>query len=212
MIYQTEWVMPDWVFTIFEPTIWWLTVAIFLLLGVYMRKKMQENESARDFLKGISAFMFLFGIARALENIRRYMISESSSDILDGWIGNAPIISGANMVLRIGYYAVSWTGIAYFFFISEKNVFKQKYYFTTAAVAEGVFSILMYFGFPDIVMYSLLILSSIGFLFAAVIPVSLYLRLGYKNPGSLGRASYLTGIGCIICIWSYVRFSTEVHL
>ena len=147
MIYQTEWVLPDWVFTVFEPTIWWLTVAIFILLGFYIRKKRQENESASDFLKGIGGFTFLFGIARALENIRRYMISESPSDILDGWIGNAPIISGANMVFRIGYYAVSWTGISMFYYISEKNVFRQKYYFTTAAILEGVFSILMYFGF-----------------------------------------------------------------
>ena len=193
MLFQTE--LPDWVINYFEPGLWWATSVLFFVLGLFIYKKMKENDAAKQFMSGLISFAFLFGIARVIENIRKFYIAASRLDILEGWIGLGPLISGPNLVLRITYYVISWTGISLFYYFAEKHVFKQKYIFTSAAVGEGIVSILMYFGFPWNVMLILLGLASFGFLFAAVIPVILYLRLGFKNPGLLGRASFIAGIG-----------------
>lgn len=193
MLFQTQ--LPDWVLNYFEPGLWWATSVLFFVMGVFILKKMKENDAAKQFMSGLISFAFLFGLARAIENIRKYFIASSRMDILEGWIGSGPLISGPNLVLRIAYYAISWTGISLFYYFAEKYVFKQKYIFTAAAVGEGIVSILMYFGFPDNAMVILLGFASFGFLFAAVIPVILYLRLGFKNPGLLGRASFIAGIG-----------------
>jgi hypothetical protein len=193
MLFQSE--LPTWVTDYFEPALWWMTVGLFLLMGFFILKKMRENDAAKQFMSGLVSFAFLFGIARAIENIRRYTIATARFDIIEGWIGTGPLIAGPNMVLRILYYVVSWMGISLFYYYSEKYVFKQKYYFTAAAISEGTVSILMYFGFTGTVMIILLVLACIGFLFAAVIPVMLYLRLSVKNPGEIGKASLFAGLG-----------------
>lgn len=193
MLFQSQ--LPDWVLNYFEPGLWWATSILFFVMGVFILKKMRENDAAKQFMSGLVSFAFLFGAARVLENIRKYLIASNRMDILEGWLGLGPLIDGPNLFLRIAYYAVSWTGISLFYYFAEKYVFKQKYVFTAAAISEGIVSILMYFGFPWEVMLLLLGLASFGFLFAAVIPVILYLRLGFKNPGILGKASFIAGIG-----------------
>ena len=96
-------------------------------LGFFFVKKIKDkkNPAANTFTTGLAIFGITYGVARVIENIRKYYIAGYVlSDIGEAWMNNTQI-TGINYDLRIIYYIIAWAGIATFYFVSEKYVFKE---------------------------------------------------------------------------------------
>lgn len=195
---ETIWLM--------EEILWWIGSIISVGLGLFFIKKIWDNKNpaANKFTAGLAIFTITYGVARIIENIRKYFIAgyENRTDIGDAWI-NSTQITGLNYDLRIMYYVIAWTGIATFYFVSEKYVFKGKYKYilTSASVIEGIVSILNYIpdNGPHIVTT---ILSAVGFLVAALFPIYLYFNMGLKNTGAIRNSCFIVTIGLFFFIVS----------
>jgi hypothetical protein len=195
---ETIWLM--------EQILWWIGSIIVVGLGIFFVKKIKDNKNpaANKFTAGLAIFAFTYGIARILENIRKYYVAgyDNRTDIGDAWI-NLTQITGLNYNLRILYYVIAWTGIATFYFVSEKYVFKGKYKYilTIASICEGIVSVLNYIpdNGPNIVTT---ILAAIGFLIAALFPIYLYFNMGLKNTGAIRKSCFIVTIGLLFFVLS----------
>ncbi|MBD3351232.1 MAG: hypothetical protein GF364_07075 [Candidatus Lokiarchaeota archaeon] len=189
-----------------EQTLWWIGCVIVIILGFIFIKRMKENPVSKKFTTGLAVFAFTYGIARILENIRKYIVAgyENRTDISDAWIAGDQI-AGINYTLRILYYAIAWFGIATFYFVSEKYVFKGKYKYilTISSIIEGIVSILNYIpeDGPHIITTAI---SAIGFFIAAIFPVVLYAQMGLQNTGVLRKSCFIVAIGMAIFVTSVV--------
>ena len=107
---------------IVEIILWYTAVSICFILMVIFYNQYRKREIAKPFFLGLTLFMITYGIARLIENIRRYSIG-SYNDIFDAWVAGTQI-TGINFILRFLYYAIAWTGISIMFLEMEKFIFK----------------------------------------------------------------------------------------
>jgi len=163
---------------------------------VFLIQYKRRESLQRPFFLGLSIFMLGYGIARLIENIRRYSIG-SYNDILDAWKTGTQIV-GLNFWLRILYYAIAWAMIAMFYYNIEKNIFKKnKFLLTICALVEGVLSITIYFYFNDIVFWA----SVFNFFIVGFFIPILFLNLAMKTPsGSIRNGCILISIGMLLFV------------
>lgn len=128
----------------------WIMVSGLLLIVtlVFIRKYMKIDEAAKPFIFGLILFIGTFTIARTVETIRRhFVVGIFNADI----IGSNFQLDGLNLILRLSYYVIAWTGITIFYFVFEKYVMKEgmkkntRYILTMSSALEGIFSCLLYF-------------------------------------------------------------------
>jgi hypothetical protein len=179
--------MPD--FT--EILLWNLVVIItFSVNSFWWHQYRTRSRESKPFFLGLLIFGVTYGVARLIENIRSLNIG-SYNDVYEAWIIGQQI-TGLNLVLRLMYYVISWSGIAMMFFSLENKLFrKSRYIVTIAAIMEGVVSVLNYFFFNDLIFY----LSSVFFFVVMVMPL-MFINLARKTPsGSFRKSSITIAIG-----------------
>ena len=189
--------LPEWVVEYGEPILFWIAVlvgvgVVLVLFGNYRR----AVEASKPFAFGLFFFSLMFVTARAIENYRKFIIASGPQDIIEGWIGVGPTITGLNLVLRILYYVFSWTAIATFYYESEKYIFqgKTKFILMISAVLEGIFSIALYFTTGNTRIF-FQILATIGFFLCGVAPIIIYLIIGKISVGALRRPAFIVALG-----------------
>ncbi|MHA1819967.1 MAG: hypothetical protein ACTSU2_12885 [Promethearchaeota archaeon] len=185
-------------FGIVEQIIWWMGSFIAIGLGVFFTNRMKKYEVSSKFILGLAIFSYSYGIARIIENIRKYIISTDARDIFNAWV-NGGQITDANYILRILYYAIAWTGIAIFYFVSERYIFKTKthYLMTLASIVEGIASILNYV--DHLTPYTIWI-SAVGYFIAAIFPIVLYLNMARVNTGVIRTSCIWVALGLLFFI------------
>lgn len=149
---------------------------------------------------GIAIFAFSYSIARLLENVRKYFVSTSLTDIVDSWKAGTQI-SGLNWDLRIVYYVIAWIGIAILFANVEKYVFqkKSKFLITIAALVEGTTSIALYVvPAGSLEFLILLTMSSIGFFVPCIALAGLFAVLAKNSPGKIRTGSLGALVGIVL--------------
>jgi hypothetical protein len=181
-----------------EQILWWIGSFVAIGLGIMFATRMKKYKIASKFMWGLPVFSFTYGIARVIENIRKYIVSTNPTDIYDAWVAGDQI-TGLNYTLRIIYYIICWTGIATFYLVSEKYVFKGKthYLMTVASLGEGVVSILNYI--PGLTNYFIWF-SAIGFFIAAIFPIVLYLNMAKQNTGIIRNSCIMVAVGILFFV------------
>ncbi len=187
-----------------EAIIWFVGVGIGVFLTLYFLKQIKTTEfpQAKKFFTGLCIFAASYSVARLIENIRKYFVSENLTDIVDAWQAGTQI-TGLNLTLRIAYYAISWPGIAIFYFHAERYVFqnKTKFILTIASLVEGTVSILQYFYDPGSAAFQICtVIAAIGFFVAGVFPVLLFFNMARTTTGSVRKNNALVGVGLTLFI------------
>lgn len=184
-------------FELIEVSLWYLAVLIsFLLMMVFLFQYKKRESLSRPFFLGLSIFFLSYGVARLIENIRRYTIG-SYNDIFNAWILGEQI-SGSNFWLRFLYYLIAWIGIAVMYFNIERYIFKKnRFALTILSIIEGTTSIINYFNFNYITYWScVLIFFVVGFF----MPL-LFLNLARKSPsGPVRNGCILIALGIILLV------------
>jgi hypothetical protein len=146
------------------------------------------------FFQGLGIFSLAYGLARLIENIRRYSIG-SYHDILDAWIAGGQIV-GLNFWLRFLYYVIAWIGIAILYFNIEHSIFKKnKYILTALSIFEAIVSIINYLYLNMITFW----LSAIFYFVPATFMSLLFINLSRKSPqGGIRNSSIIIAIGVLI--------------
>jgi len=183
--------------------IWFIIVAFcFVLGGFFFHKYAKSQVLSRPFFLGIAIFAISYAVARMLENIRKYFVSTSLTDIVDSWKAGTQI-NDLNWDLRVAYYVIAWMGIAILFANVEKYVFqkKSKFLITIAALVEGTASIALYVvqaGSPTFMI--LMVVASVGFFVPCIALASLFGILAKNSPGKM-RLGCLGGLVGIVLIF-----------
>ena len=140
------------------------------------------EEASKPFVLGLALFICFFFVARTIETVRRYYISSGSYD--DILLSNFAI-TGLNLVLRLLYYIIAWSGITAFYFVFEKYTLKQglkkntRYILTIFSAAEAFFTSALYFtAAASWIMICVIIL----FLVVAFFPVILFAYIAQISP------------------------------
>ncbi len=187
---------------IIEIAFWYGAVALcFGLMILFLIQYKKRESLSRPFFLGLSIFMLSYGIARLIENIRRYSVG-SYNDIFEAWIAGEQII-GINFWMRFLYYLIAWVGIALLYFNIEKFIFKKnKFALTILSLIEGTTSIINYFSFNMITYWScVIIFFGVGFF----MPI-LFLNLARKSPSGHMR------IGCLMIAIGMFTFVVSVMI
>ena len=182
---------------IIELILWYTAVSICFILMVIFYNQYRKREIAKPFFLGLTLFMITYGVARLIENIRRYSIG-SYNDIFDAWVAGTQI-TGINFILRFLYYAIAWTGISVMFLEMEKFIFKgqTKYIIGILSIVEGVVSIINYFIFNPITYWAAVYVFMPVVFFIPII----FLNLARKTPkGPVRRACVLVAFGLVLVI------------
>ncbi len=186
-----------------EAILWFIGVGIIVYLSVFFFKRYRKTEfQARTFFFGLGTFTLSFGIARLIENIRKYFLSTSLTDIVDAWRAGEQI-TDLNWILRVTYYAIAWVGIAIFYVNLEKFVFKgkTKYLLMVAALVEGSVSIALYNVQPGSTLFStLLVVATVGLFVCGIFPVVMFFYVGKQAVGSVRIGSILGGIAILLFV------------
>ncbi len=186
-----------------EAILWFIGVGIIIYLSIFFFKRYRKTDfQARTFFFGLGIFALSFGIARLIENIRKYFISTNLTDIVDAWRLGVQI-SDLNWMLRVIYYTIAWAGIAIFYVNLEKYVFKgkTKYLLMVAAIVEGSVSIGLYFVEPgSIPFFVLLGVATVGLFVCGIFPVVMFLYVGKQAVGSVRTGSILGAIAILFFV------------
>ncbi|HME53765.1 MAG TPA: hypothetical protein VKM55_16170 [Candidatus Lokiarchaeia archaeon] len=184
-------------------SIWFVIVIFCFILGGFFFVKYEKSQAlSRPFFLGIAVFALSYGVARLVENIRKYFVSTSLTDIVDSWKAGTQI-SGLNWDLRVAYYVIAWTGIAILFANVEKYVFqkKSKFLITIAALVEAAASIALYVVQAGTLGFVILMaVASIGFFVPCIALASLFGILAKNSPGKM-RIGSLGGLVGIVLIF-----------
>jgi hypothetical protein len=195
-----------------EIGLWYSAVMLcFVLMVMFLMQYSKKESLSRPFFLGLAIFMLLYGIARLIENTRRYSVG-SYNDILYAWIIGTQITE-ENFIMRFLYYFIAWIGIAIMYFNIERFIFKKnKYLLTICSIAEGALSISIYFYF-NIFIFWIMIFNF--FIVAYFIPL-LFINLARKTPSgairngcvliALGMALFVTGVMFDLPETSYFLF------
>ncbi len=162
---------------VMEPTLWLMVSIIFCIFAVYFIYKYRKIEpEGRSFIFGLIIFSITFAIARLIETIRRYFYINDYYDIVDSNF----TITGINLLLRLSYYIIAWTGITVFFFVFEKYIMekKTKFLITVSSSLEGIFSCLLYFTAEAFWNFTIVVILFFG---VAIVPIILFLYLSIKG-------------------------------
>jgi len=162
---------------VYEPILWLFVSIAFTIISLYfIYKYIRIEKEAKPFFKGLIAFSVLFTIARTIETYRRYYYVGDYYDIVDSNF----TISGLNLILRLLYYIVAWTGISIFYFIFEQQIMdkKTKYLITICSILEGSFSCSLYFTANALWNF---IIVAILFFGVAFVPIILFIYLITKS-------------------------------
>jgi len=182
-------------------SIWFIIVALcFVLAGFFFRRFKTSQVLSRPFFLGLAIFATTYGIARILENVRKYFISTNLNDIVDSWRASTQI-TGLNWDLRVLYYLIAWTGIAILFANMEKYVFqkKSKFLITVAAIVEGTASIALYVVPGGSLTFLILLgVSSVGFFVPCIALAGLFGVLAKNSPGTMRSSSIGALVGIVI--------------
>ena len=183
------------VIEIIEISLWFIAVIIcFLIAFVFFLESMKREIVSKAFFRGLSIFALLYGIARLIENIRRYFIG-NYNDIFEAWIIGSQI-TGLNFTLRLFYYIIAWIGISIMYYNIERHIFtKNKYILTLFSIIEALVSIINYLFFNSITFWLAVI---IYFIPAYFLPL-LFLFAAKKTPSKyLRNGCILNGIGIFL--------------
>ncbi len=95
----TELLLPQQV----EGVMWFVVAGFSFILAVLSFRRYKKSQvQSRPFFLGLAVFTSTYGVARLLENIRKYFIALSLTDIADAWRANSQITgSTCNYVLVI---------------------------------------------------------------------------------------------------------------
>ncbi len=181
----------------FELILWYSAVIIcFLLMTVFLIQFLKREGTSKSFFIGLAIFMAVYGIARLIENVRRYSIG-NYNDIFNAWMVGAQI-GGINLLLRFLYYFIAWIGIAIFYFNIERFIFKKtKFLLTILSLVEGALSINIYFFF-NLIIYWVAIFNF--FIVGYFIPL-LFLNMARKTPsGAIRNGCILIAIGMFLFV------------
>jgi hypothetical protein len=193
--------LPNWVVDYFEPTLFWISVGLLVIVTLIFYKQYKNNTAGKEFIFGLLVFSSCFMVARTIENYRLFYMAEDRQNIFKGWIGLGPEIAGLELVFRVLYYVFSWISIATFYYVTEKHVFKGKTKFTfmVSSIFEGIVSIALYFTEGD--MRNLFqIFATIGFLLCAVAPILLYFNMSLKSTGVVRQSCILATLGLALFV------------
>ncbi len=186
-----------------EAILWFIGVGIIFYLSIYFFRRYKKTEfQSRTFFFGLGTFALAFGIARLIENVRKYFVSESLTDIVDAWRAGTQI-ADLNWVLRLAYYAIAWVGIAIFYGNLEKYVFKgkTKYLLMVASLVEGSVSIGLYCVSPVSLPFQLFLgAATVGFFVCGVFPVILFFYMAKQGTGTVRTASLLGGLAIALFV------------
>ena len=180
-----------------ELFLWYLVVIMcILLMCIFLNHYRKQEGPSRPFFMGLSVFMIGYGIARLIENIRRYFIG-SYDDIYDNWLIGYQI-TGINLTLRFLYYFIAWSMIAFMYFNIERFIFKKtKYLLTICSLAEGALSISIYFYFNIIIYWA----SVFNFFIVGYFIPLMFLNLARKTPsGAIRNGCILIAIGMMLFV------------
>ncbi|MHA1734587.1 MAG: hypothetical protein ACTSU5_21835 [Promethearchaeota archaeon] len=184
-----------------EATIWFVGVGIGVFLAVFFFRLTRKAEfpQAKRFFLGLFMFAVTYSVARFIENVRKYFISDDLHDIVNAWAAGGQI-QGINWVLRVLYYVIAWTGISIFYFHAERHVFqnKTKFVLTAASIGEGTVSILQYVFLPGSTGFNTCsMLAAVGFFIVGVFPVFLFFNLARTTTGDVRKYNATTGSGLV---------------
>ncbi len=195
-------------FETIELALWYGAVALcFSLMIIFLIQYKKRESLSRPFFLGLSIFMLSYGVARLIENIRRYSIG-SYNDIFEAWIAGEQI-SGVNFWMRFLYYLIAWIGIAFLYFNIEKFIFKKnKFALTILSLIEGTTSIVNYFNFNMITYWScVIIFFGVGFF----MPI-LFLNLARKSPsGQMRNGLIMVAVGIFVFVISVMIDLPETY-
>jgi hypothetical protein len=189
-------------YEIAEIFLWFFSLGVCFFTVIYLILLARKSElEAKHFFIGTSIFWLAYGIARLIENTRRYIVG-SYTDIVNGWISGDPI-TGLNFGLRISYYIIAWTGLTIFFWNIEKYIFvKNKFSLTVICVVEGAVSIITNIFLNPITYWIAVFL----YFIIGYFPVILFLYLGKRTPKGRIRK------GCLLAATGIFFFATSVLL
>jgi hypothetical protein len=202
MLYQTLYEdLPAPIVSIVEPLLWWGAVLLCMLVALNLFQNYKKAELGKPFRLGSFTFAFLFGIGRAIENIRKFYLASDRVNIVKGWVGLGPKIEGIELILRISYYVLAWFSLTIFYYNTEKYVFqkKTKFIFMFSAIGEGCVSIALYFT-SGIVQIIFQVFAVIGFFLCGVAPIVLYLLMALKSTGILRQSAFFAASGLIFLV------------
>lgn len=186
-----------------EAIFWFAGSGVCLFMFAYFVRKYKRTEfHSRKFFLGLGVFSITFGIARLVETVRKYFVSDSLTDIVDAWLAGGQI-EGLNWQLRVLYYVIAWFGISILFYNTEKYVFqkKTKFIITLAAVVEGVISIALYFLVPGSPLFEgLMIGAALGFFVAGLYPIIFLINLARKAVGAVRVNTLVVTLGIVLFI------------
>jgi len=186
-----------------EPILWFICSAIFILLGIFfLRKLIKGSKEARLFFAGVMIFFIGWAVARLLETIRRYYVGYYY-DIVDSNFH----IFGLNLILRLLYVFISYTGVACLFYALENKIFDKKSYYilTIATIFEIVVSILVYFNINT------LILTIVFFLIVGLFPIGLFFYFGITDFLENGRSWYILSLGLFFFVLGIAGDNPEAY-
>ncbi|MFO8017391.1 MAG: hypothetical protein R6U96_02050 [Promethearchaeia archaeon] len=184
-------------FELIELVLWYFAVILcFSLMIMFLVQYKRRKTLSRPFFLGLAIFMASYGVARLIENIRRYFIGYYG-DVFDAWV-NGDQITGLNFWLRFFYYFIAWIGIAVMYFNIEKFIFKKnRYILTIVSILEGTVSIVNYFFFNEITYWTAVILFFIAGFFMPL----LFLNLARKTPsGPVRNGCIMISVGMLIFV------------
>ncbi|MHA1266599.1 MAG: hypothetical protein ACTSRS_15290 [Candidatus Helarchaeota archaeon] len=180
----------------------WLNVSgLFLIFTlILIRKYRRIGEEAKPFIFGIILFLMTFLIARTIETIRRHFVSGDYYDIVNSNFQ----IEGINLILRLSYYIIAWTGITIFYFVFERYIMKEgmkkntRYFLTICSALEGSFSCLLYFTANAIWVQAIVFILFFG---VAFFPILFFSYVAVKSLTRRQRiAWFLNTIGLFLFI------------
>ena len=190
------------IFEIIEIIFWFSTIFfLFLMAIIFFLEFRNRIGFSHYFFRGLFIFALTFGIARLIENIRRYFIG-SYNDIFEAWIRGEQI-TGLNFWLRFFYYLISWVGMSFVYYNVERHIFtNNKFLLTILSIVEGVVSIINYVIFNMVTYWMAVWIYFIPAFFLSL----LFFRAATKAP-----SKYVKN-GCLLTALGIFTIATAVAI